>query len=125
MTYQFRGYIPTAGIAIGDIVFSGNSRHAPSRLTVKRIQDTVADFYDLDPEVMTSANKKRDWAHARQVAMYFARKILARSYPEIGRMFGGKDHTTVLYGIRSMTKRMETDEFLRAELSLIKLRLTA
>jgi chromosomal replication initiator protein len=99
---------------------------APSRpiAMIAHIQATVAAFYGLHRSGMTSDRRDKPLARARQVAMYLARELTPRSMPEIGRRFGNRDHTTVLHGIRSVEKRMIEDAELRADVELLKSRLT-
>lgn len=85
--------------------FPGFDQHrirVMGRLTVADIQTIVADFYRIPRAEMTSPNRKREVARPRQVAMYLARTIAGRSLNDIGARFGGRDHTTVLHGIRSV-----------------------
>ena len=62
---------------------------------------------------LTGKRRTQNIAIARQVAMYLCRKHTARSFPEIGALFGGRDHSTVIHAIRCINERMPTDDLLR------------
>lgn len=72
----------------------------------------VAQKFNLKPVDITGASRKHDKALARKVAMYFCRVKLGLSYPELGKLFGGRDHTTVLYAIRKIQELRQVDKFL-------------
>jgi chromosomal replication initiator protein len=80
------------------------------RVTVDEIQKTVAAHYALKQEDLLSERRARAVARPRQVAMYLAKTMTTRSYPDIGRRFGGRDHTTVLHGVRVIEKLLATDD---------------
>lgn len=79
------------------------------RITVDRIQKQVAAFYNLNVPELLSPRRARAIARPRQIAMYLAKQMTQRSLPDIGRRFGGKDHTTVLHAVRRITALMEDD----------------
>ena len=74
--------------------------------TIATIRNVVARYYGLPAIDMVSARRDYAAAHARQVGMYLARQLTRHSMPVIGREFGGRDHTTVMHGIRAVEKRM-------------------
>ena len=73
---------------------------------------------------MQSARRARTIARPRQVAMYLAKQMTARSLPEIGRKFGGRDHTTVMHAIRKIEELMNQDSMFNDEVSLIRRAIT-
>ncbi|WP_336987317.1 chromosomal replication initiator protein DnaA [Altererythrobacter aquiaggeris] len=77
-------------------ILSANRR----RITIDEIQRTVCQFYRLDRSEMSSKRRARAVVRPRQVAMYLAKVLTPRSYPEIGRKFGGRDHSTVIHAVR-------------------------
>jgi chromosomal replication initiator protein len=77
-------------------------------VSIEEIQRRVADHYDIRVADLVGPKRLRAYARPRQVAMYLAKTLTARSLPDIGRRFGGRDHTTVLHGVRRI-------EALRAE----------
>lgn len=80
------------------------------RVTVDEIQKTVAAHFALKPEDMVSSRRARAVARPRQVAMYLAKTMTTRSYPDIGRRFGGRDHTTVLHAVKVIERLLASDE---------------
>ena len=70
------------------------------RITIDEIQRTVCEYYRLDRNEMSSKRRARAVARPRQVAMYLAKVMSPRSYPEIGRKFGGRDHSTVIHAVK-------------------------
>jgi chromosomal replication initiator protein len=74
------------------------------QISVESIQKTVADFYKIKVADMYSKRRPASIAGPRQVAMYLAKELTKRSLPEIGDLFGGRDHTTVLHAVRKVTK---------------------
>lgn len=74
-----------------------------SQITVENIQKTVADFYKIKIADMYSKRRPANIAVPRQIAMYLAKELTQKSLPEIGDLFGGRDHTTVLHAVRKIT----------------------
>jgi len=73
------------------------------QLTVENIQKTVADFYKIKVADMYSKRRPANIALPRQIAMYLAKELTQKSLPEIGELFGGRDHTTVLHAVRKIS----------------------
>jgi chromosomal replication initiator protein len=92
---------------------------------VAEIQRAVARRFDTPFREMFSPRRGRDVARPRQVAMYLCRELTARSMPEIGRMFGGRDHTTVLHAIRRITLLRQIDPELDADVRALERELAA
>ncbi|MGH7018538.1 MAG: chromosomal replication initiator protein DnaA [Brevundimonas sp.] len=80
------------------------------RITVDEIQKTVADHFNLKQADLLSERLTRAIARPRQIAMYLCKQHTTRSYPDIGRRFGGRDHTTVLHGVRKIEELMPKEE---------------
>lgn len=80
-------------------------------LTPKKIINTVADYYNLSRKQITSKTRTKEVSTARQVSMYFIRKLLDLPYLQIGAEFGGKDHSTVFTSISKVEKLIKTDEY--------------
>lgn len=78
-------------------------------MTAERICEYVAAYYDLRSSDLKGSSRQRQVVIARQVAMSLCRSQLALSLPEIGRFFGGRDHTTVLASLRKVDELRETD----------------
>lgn len=81
----------------------------PKAITPDVVIGTVADYYDMAAEDITGNSRKREIAVPRQIAMYLLRDMTELSLPQIGQAFGGRDHSTVLYGINQIAKGVEKD----------------
>ena len=81
------------------------------QISVENIQKTVADYYKIKIGDMYSKKRPASIARPRQIAMYLAKELTQKSLPEIGEMFGGRDHTTVLHAVRKMSaERLQMTE---------------
>lgn len=98
-----------------DILEPQHSAPKPA-VTVERIQHVVAGHYHIKPEDMKSSSRLRTVAFPRQIAMYLARKLTKQSLPAIGQLFGGKDHTTIMYACQKIDDLHKTDAALRETL---------
>ena len=86
-------------------------------VTIQQIQKLVASTYKLTSEELISKNNARQISHPRQVAMYLCKHLTKHSYPEIGRAFGGKHHTTVMHSVEKIEALVATDETLQRLIS--------
>jgi len=86
-------------------------------VTIQQIQKLVASTYKLTIEELISKNNARQISHPRQVAMYLCKNLTKHSYPEIGRAFGGKHHTTVMHSVEKIETLVSTDETLQRLIS--------
>jgi chromosomal replication initiator protein len=82
-------------------------------ITITQIQKLVATTYKLSVDELLSKNNARHISHPRQVAMYLCKHLTKHSYPEIGRSFGGKHHTTVIHSVEKIESLVSTDETLQ------------
>ncbi|PWG03339.1 chromosomal replication initiator protein DnaA [Sphingosinicella humi] len=89
------------------------------RISIDEIQTRVSDHYRIRKAEMTSARRAREVARPRQVAMYLSKQLTPRSLPEIGRRFGGRDHTTVIHAVRQIEKLRQSDAELDADIRLL------
>jgi chromosomal replication initiator protein len=96
------------------------SRARGKKTSIEDIQRRTAEFYKLDLRDFHSPQRSRRVARPRQVAMYLARELTERSLPEIGRRFGGRDHTTVLHACRRIAALCEEDPVLKQEVDFLK-----
>jgi chromosomal replication initiator protein len=90
------------------------------RVTIEEIQKRVAEHYNIRLGDMHSARRARAVARPRQVAMYLAKQLTPRSLPEIGRKFGGRDHTTVMHAVRKIEELKAQDRTLAEDLELLR-----
>ncbi len=89
------------------------------RISIDEIQSKVSDHYRIRKAEMTSARRAREVARPRQVAMYLSKQLTPRSLPEIGRRFGGRDHTTVIHAVRQIEKLRAQDPELDSDIRLL------
>lgn len=92
-----------------------NDRH----VTIEDIQKAVAQHYNIKLTEMHSARRSRVVARPRQVAMYLAKRLTSKSLPEIGRKFGGKDHTTVMHAVKRIDELRQADNELANDIELL------
>ncbi len=90
------------------------------RVTIDEIQKQVAEHFNIKMAEMTSARRARIVARPRQVAMYLAKQLTQRSLPEIGRKFGGRDHTTVMHACRKIEELLGSDRAFGEDVELLR-----
>ena len=90
------------------------------KLSIEEIQRKAAEFYKLDMRDFVSTQRSRRVARPRQIAMYLARKLTERSLPDIGRRFGGRDHTTVLHACKTVEALCATDPVFKQEVEFLR-----
>jgi chromosomal replication initiator protein len=95
------------------------------RVTIEEIQRKVAEHFNIKIAEMQSARRARAVARPRQVAMYLAKQLTSRSLPEIGRKFGGRDHTTVMHAVRKVEELRSTDASFSEDVDLLRRMLEA
>ena len=116
---QLTGEPITIGLAertLGDLVRSQEAR----RVRIEDILRIVSRHYKVPRNDLLSSRRSRDVVRPRQIAMYLAKSLTSRSLPEIGRRFGGRDHTTVLHSVRKVEQMMKDDSELTQEIELLK-----
>ncbi len=100
-------------------------RASERKVTIDEIIRKVADHYTLRISDLLSARRARSVARPRQVAMYLAKTLTSRSLPEIGRRFGGRDHTTVIHAVRKIEELKKTDSQIAEDVELLRRMLEA
>ncbi len=93
---------------------------APKRVKIEDIQRVVARQYNVSRADLLSSRRTANVVRPRQVAMYLAKTLTLRSLPEIGRRFGGRDHTTVLHAVRKIENLVGNDSMLAEEIEVLK-----
>lgn len=93
---------------------------ADRRVSLANIQKTVADYYELTVKDLNSARRVRTITRPRQLAMALAKELTDHSYPEIGRAFGGRDHTTVLHACRKVAQLLNEDASVKEDYNALK-----
>ncbi|WP_299600870.1 chromosomal replication initiator protein DnaA [uncultured Tateyamaria sp.] len=100
-------------------------RASERKITVEEIQRKVSEHYNIRLSDMIGPKRLRAYARPRQVAMYLAKHMTSRSLPEIGRRFGGRDHTTVMHGVRRIEELKQSDGQIAEDLELLRRSLEA
>jgi len=90
------------------------------QISVENIQKTVADFYKIKVADMYSKKRPASIARPRQIAMYLAKELTQKSLPEIGELFGGRDHTTVLHAVRKIGGERQKNTELNQQLHVLE-----
>jgi chromosomal replication initiator protein len=116
-----RSFEPDLSIArvdelLGHLVNAGE----PKRVRIEDIQRVVSRHYNVSRQELVSNRRTRVIVKPRQIAMYLAKTLTPRSFPEIGRRFGGRDHTTVLHAVRKIEDLITKDTKLAHEVELLK-----
>ncbi|MEM8752587.1 MAG: helix-turn-helix domain-containing protein, partial [Pseudomonadota bacterium] len=100
-------------------------RASDKKVTIEEIMRKVADHYNLRLSDMTSARRARAVARPRQIAMYLAKTLTSKSLPDIGRRFGGRDHTTVMHAVKRVESLSDTDNQVAEDVELLRRMLEA
>jgi chromosomal replication initiator protein len=108
--------VSTAEKAIRDLV----NTHEPKRVKIDDIQKLVASHYNVSRADIVSSRRTANVVLPRQVAMYLSKALTPRSLPEIGRRFGGRDHTTVIHAVRKIENLIAKDNGLAQVVELLK-----
>ncbi|ODT68447.1 MAG: chromosomal replication initiation protein DnaA [Pelagibacterium sp. SCN 63-23] len=108
--------VPLAEKTLADLIRSRDAK----RVRIEDILKAVSRHYKVPRNELLSARRSRDVVRPRQIAMYLAKALTARSLPEIGRRFGGRDHTTVLHSVRKVEQMIKDDLELGQEIELLK-----
>jgi len=95
-------------------------RVSERRVTIEEIQKRVAEHFSIRLSDMHSPRRARAVARPRQVAMYLAKQLTTRSLPEIGRKFGGRDHTTVMHAVRKVEELRAKDHTLAEDIDILR-----
>ena len=115
----------TISIDMAQEVLKDLLRANDRRVTIEEIQKAVVEHYNIRMADMTSARRSRAVARPRQMAMYLAKHLTPRSLPEIGKKFGGRDHTTVMHAVRQIEKLTAEDRAIANDLDSLRRKLQA
>ena len=100
-------------------------RASERKITVEEIQRKVSEHYNIRLSDIIGPKRVRTYARPRQVAMYLAKQMTSRSLPEIGRRFGGRDHTTVMHGVKRIEELKIQDGQVAEDLEILRRTLEA
>ena len=106
-------------LAFVEEVLANVLRANQRRISIDEIQTRVADHYCIRKAEMVSARRAREVARPRQVAMYLSKQLTPKSLPDIGRRFGGRDHTTVIHAVKQIEKLRASDPDIDAAIRLL------
>ena len=93
------------------------------RVTIEEIQKRVAAHFNIRVAEMHSARRSRAVARPRQIAMYLSKQLTQRSLPDIGRKFGGRDHTTVMHAVKKVDELRAADRHFDEDVNMLRLML--
>ena len=93
------------------------------RLEIEDIQRCVAQFYGIEPDLLSAKTRKREAVTARHLSMYFCKQLTSHSLKSIGNRFGGRDHSTVIHACKTIENRMELESAFRDEIAVARERL--
>jgi len=105
----------TIDVAFAEETLADMFRAGRRRVTIDEIQKRVSDHFKIRQAEMVSARRARVVARPRQIAMYLSKQLTPRSLPEIGRRFGGRDHTTVIHAVKQIEKLRAADTEIDAD----------
>ncbi|WP_171097931.1 chromosomal replication initiator protein DnaA [Ruegeria sp. HKCCD7255] len=100
-------------------------RASERKITVEEIQRKVSEYYNIRISDIVGPKRLRSYARPRQVAMYLCKQLTSRSLPEIGRRFGGRDHTTVMHGVKRIEELKLTDGQIAEDVEMLRRALEA
>lgn len=100
-------------------------RASERKISIEEIQRKVAEHYNIRLSDMIGPKRVRTFARPRQVAMYLCKQLTSRSLPEIGRRFGGRDHTTVMHGVRRIEELRQQDGQIDEDIEMLRRALEA
>ncbi|OGD66258.1 hypothetical protein A3F08_02580 [Candidatus Berkelbacteria bacterium RIFCSPHIGHO2_12_FULL_36_9] len=110
---------PSLNIAtkvLDEIIASGKMQS----LNPEKIFKVISDFFSVKKEEILGKKRQKELVHPRQISMLLLKQELNYSFPMIGKLLGGKDHTTIMYGVRKMEKEIQKNPQIHREISLIK-----
>ncbi|MCW5716774.1 MAG: chromosomal replication initiator protein DnaA [Bauldia sp.] len=108
--------IPSAEVTLRDLI----GTREPRRVRIEDIQKVVSRHFNVSKADLLSSRRTRTIVRPRQIAMYLSKAMTPRSLPEIGRRFGGRDHTTVLHAVRKIEELMAGDRGFGDEVELLR-----
>ncbi len=107
--------IPMISDVLKDLV-----RAHTKELTIADIQKKIAEYYQIRVSDLSSAKRSRCFVRPRHIAMFLAKNLTPHSFPVIGKAFGGRDHTTVIHAINTVSILLERDKILREDVALLR-----
>ena len=109
----------TVNLEIAEDLLQDLLRASDRRTTIDQIQKKVAEHFNVKMSDMHSSRRSRNIASPRQIAMFLSKNLTTRSLPEIGRKFGGRDHTTVIHAIKKVNELVKNDSSLAEDIEIL------
>jgi chromosomal replication initiator protein len=106
-------------LSLAEEAVRGYSPRSKPDVTTEYIQRTIAERYGVSISDLLGKRRTQNIANTRQIAMYLCRRLTGCSYPEIGALFGGRDHSTVIHAFRVIDERIQVEERFRAEIDAL------
>lgn len=97
-----------------------NSSKPKKMISIKDLIKIVADFFNIDPEIVCDKTRRKEVVRPRQITMYILREDFNTSYPTIGEKLGGRDHTTVIHSCEKIKNDLKTDQLLGQQITQIR-----
>lgn len=110
----------TVTLAIAEEALKDLIRSNQKTITVETIQKDVAQHFNIKVSDLCSAKRVRNFVRPRQIAMFFSKEMTSQSLPEIGKKFGGKDHTTVMHAVKSVVRLEKENPEFAADIALLR-----
>ena len=107
-------------LAFARQTLEGSVTRPAEHISVEHVLKAVASYYNLKVSDLKSPRRHKSLAAPRAIAMYLARTHTKESYPDLGRAFGGKHHTTIISAVEKITKRLKADNALRSEITAVE-----
>lgn len=111
------------GLSLAKEIVNNFTSKGTQELTIEQIHEVVCDQFQVDPEQVRSKTRKREVVQARQVTMFLAKNCTNSSLKQIGKFFGGRDHSTVIYANQAVQNQLETDPEFRNQVEAIQKRM--
>ena len=108
-------------ITLAKQVISQTVRLEKKQLTIKKIQEIVCRYFNLDEDLIQTPSRKREIVQARQITMFLAKKYTEASFAHIGKIVGGKDHATVLHACKTVRDQIEISRTFRSTMDAIEI----
>lgn len=121
---EFNKKLPTLKFVqqcLSEIISSGKKKG----IQPQNVVEAIAQYFNISTKELIEKGRKKEIAYARHIAMYLMRSELNASYPSIGALFGGRDHTTALHAFEKIKKDIEKDEKIREDLNILRERIYA
>ena len=108
--------VEEAALSIQDLISEEQNR----QIMIEDVLRTISGHFNVTKQDILSSRRHKTIVYPRQIGMYLAKVLTTRSLPEIGRKFGGRDHTTVLHAVRKIEKLIKTDPTIKESITTLE-----